>query len=194
MARKKGSDTSNGNRFILCAHIDTKKNTPGALDNAAGVAVLLALAERLQHYNGARDLEIVPFNGEDYYAVSGQMLYIKQNDNRFEDVDMVINIDAAGYKDSNTAVSFYNLTEDNTRKLLETASEYPSIVQGEAWYEGDHSIFLQQGVPCMAVTSSNLHEGVMYLSHTPEDTLDKVNQALLEDLVEYLFRLVGAVT
>ncbi|MGQ9927004.1 MAG: M28 family peptidase [Chloroflexaceae bacterium] len=33
--------------MILCAHLDTKIDTPGAADHAAGVAVLLALAEML---------------------------------------------------------------------------------------------------------------------------------------------------
>ena len=32
---------------VLCAHIDSKLNTPGALDNAAGVVTLLLLAELL---------------------------------------------------------------------------------------------------------------------------------------------------
>lgn len=33
--------------IVLCAHIDAKKDTPGALDNATGVATLLGLAELL---------------------------------------------------------------------------------------------------------------------------------------------------
>ena len=76
IARKKGEGKG---RLVLCAHIDTKKNTPGALDNATGVAVLMALAEQLRNYKGPNDIEIVAFNGEDYYSVPGQMLYLKQN-------------------------------------------------------------------------------------------------------------------
>ncbi len=189
VARKSGNGSNKG-RLIWCAHIDAKKNTPGALDNATGVAVLLSLAERFQQYTGAPDLELVAFNGEDYYAIPGQMLYLQQNEGTFEDIQMVINIDGAGYIDSNTSLSFYNLAEHNTTELLTTAGEFDTIVQGEEWYEGDHSMFLQQGIPCMAVTSSNLHETVMNISHTPEDTLDKVNQVLLEDLVDFLYRMI----
>ena len=36
-------------RIVLCAHLDTKLETPGAADNGAGVAVLLALAHSLAH-------------------------------------------------------------------------------------------------------------------------------------------------
>lgn len=194
VARKSGAETSHKDRLILCSHIDAKKNTPGAVDNATGVAVLLGLAEKLQQYNGTHNLELVVFNGEDYYAVPGQMLYLQQNEGKLQDVQMVINIDGAGHIDSRSALSFYNLPEKSTRETLEIASDFNTIVQGEEWYEGDHSMFLQQGVPCMAVTSSNLHEAVMNISHTPEDTLDQVNQVLLEDLVAFLHRMITHLT
>ncbi|SMP65921.1 M28 family peptidase [Anoxynatronum buryatiense] len=187
VARKIGTgQKTDRKRILICAHIDAKKTTPGALDNTTGVAVLLSLAEALQDYRGRDDLEIIPFNGEDYYAVSGQMNYLQQNDGKFDDIRLVINIDGAGHVDSRTALSFYNLSEDDIGKLLTTAGGFSSLEQGEAWYEGDHSIFLQQGVPCMTATSSNLRDGVMTISHTSHDTLDKVNLSLLEELVAFL--------
>ncbi|MDW7672352.1 MAG: hypothetical protein SCK57_13525 [Bacillota bacterium] len=98
----------------------------------------------------------------------------------------MINIDGAGYRDSRTALSFYNLPENRVSEIMETSGRFPTLVRGEEWYEGDHSIFLQQGVSCMAVTSSNLHEGVMMISHTPQDTLDQVDPALLIELAAFL--------
>jgi aminopeptidase YwaD len=188
VARKKRGGAG---RIILCAHIDTKKNTPGALDNASGVAVLLALAKELQQISGDCDLEIIAFNGEDYYAVPGQMLYIRQNNGSFEDVRLVINIDGAGHKDSNTALSFYNLPDEKIHVFMDTAGRFTTLIRGEDWYEGDHSIFVQQGVPCMAVTSSNVRDVVMNISHTPQDTPDKVDPVLLEDLTAYLELVVS---
>ncbi|MEN1761527.1 M28 family peptidase [Anoxynatronum sibiricum] len=191
VARKKGtSQETDRKRIIICAHIDAKNTTPGALDNATGVAVLLALAEALQEYKGHDDLEIIPFNGEDYYAVSGQMNYLQQNSGKFDDIRLLINIDGAGHVDANTALSFYNLSEEGIGKLLTTAGGFSSLEQGEAWYEGDHSIFLQQGVPCMTATSSNLRDGVMAISHTSHDTLDQVNLSLLEDLTRFLCEVI----
>ena len=63
--------------IVFCAHIDAKKDTPGALDNATGIATLLALSKLLTEYSGSLCIEIVAFNGEDYYAASGQMQYLK---------------------------------------------------------------------------------------------------------------------
>ncbi|MDZ4121379.1 MAG: M28 family peptidase, partial [Candidatus Cloacimonadaceae bacterium] len=70
---KKGS-------IILCAHLDTKIGTPGAIDNATGTAILIALMELLQDYQSDFLIEIVPFNGEDYYAASAEMLYLREKD------------------------------------------------------------------------------------------------------------------
>jgi len=191
VARKNGSGRG---RIIICAHIDTKKNTPGALDNATGVAVLLALAEELQQTALGHDLEIIAFNGEDYYAVPGQMLYLEQHPEGFQDVKLVINIDGAGHRNSRTALSFYNLPENRVSEIMENAGAFPTLINGEEWYEGDHSIFLQQGVPCMAVTSSNVREEVMIISHTPQDTLDQVDTHLLEDLVAFLKQVISEAT
>lgn len=179
IARKKGEGKG---RIILCAHIDTKGNTPGALDNAGGVSVLMELAKELKDYKLSCDIEIVPFNGEDYYSVPGQMLYLEQNNGDFQDVKMVINIDAAGHRDSKTALSFYNLQEDKANEIMKIAQRYQTIVRGEPWYESDHSMFAMQAVPCIAATSSNIRDVVMDITHTPQDTIEKIDPLLLKEL------------
>jgi aminopeptidase YwaD len=47
-------------RIVITAHIDSKKGSPGAIDNATGVVVLLLLADLLKDYSGKRQIEIVP--------------------------------------------------------------------------------------------------------------------------------------
>jgi len=54
-----------GRRIVVSAHIDAKKGTPGAIDNATGVVVLLLLADLLKDYDGERLIELAAFNGED---------------------------------------------------------------------------------------------------------------------------------
>lgn len=180
IARNKGEGKG---RLVLCAHIDTKENTPGALDNATGVAVLLGLANKLRAYKCHYDIEIIAFNGEDYYSVPGQMLYMNQNSDNLGDIKLVINIDGAGHRDSKSAISFYNLEDDDIDKVMSSIENYSTIIRGDVWYEGDHSMFLQQGVPCVAVTSSNVREAVMSISHTPKDTINNVDDSLLNELI-----------
>jgi aminopeptidase YwaD len=66
---QKGKES--GGRMVITAHIDAKKGTPGAIDNASGVVILLLLADLLKDHDGNKLIEIVVLNGEDYYAVPG---------------------------------------------------------------------------------------------------------------------------
>lgn len=84
---------------MITAHIDTKIGTPGAIDNGTGVTVLLLLAELLKDHSFNYLIELVVLNGEDYYSAPGQIRYIEQNEGRFSDILLNINIDGAGYKE-----------------------------------------------------------------------------------------------
>ena len=79
---------SNHGKIIVCAHMDTKYHTQGALDNAVGVAVLLEAAERLVNSN--YNIDIVPFNGEEYYEASGEVEYLKYMNSGKDRVSLVI--------------------------------------------------------------------------------------------------------
>jgi aminopeptidase YwaD len=177
-----------GERVILSAHIDTKKGTPGAIDNGTGVVVLLLLAELLGDYRGERLLEIVPFNGEDYYAAPAQMLYLKEYLPKYERVLLNINIDGAGYKDGISAFSFYNLPEDLLRKARAIVEAYPGIKEGGQWYQGDHTMFLQQGIPAMAVSSEWFSDNIddQHITHTPRDRYEIVDHAKVVEIASAL--------
>jgi len=64
-------------RIVFCAHYDSKLDTPGAYDNAAGVGVLLALAEVLSERQHRHTLEWVAFTGEEGAGL-GDMEYARQ--------------------------------------------------------------------------------------------------------------------
>jgi aminopeptidase YwaD len=175
-------------RIVITAHIDAKKGTPGAIDNASGVVVLLLLAELLGNYDGDRSIELVALNGEDYYAVPGQMLYLAQNQHHFHEILLNINIDGAGYKDGGTAFSFYNLPEEIENQAKEVINLYGGITVGCPWIQGDHSIFIQKGCPAMAVSSQWFadHIDCQEITHTPKDNLDIVDTRKLVEIAQAL--------
>ena len=158
-------------RIVVSAHIDAKKGTPGAIDNATGVITLLLLAGLLRDYAGERQIELVAFNGEDYYAVPGQMNYIAANHDRFGSMILDINIDGAGYHEGPSAFSVFNLPEELSVKLTKAMEGYPGITTGPQWPQGDHSIFVQFGVPAVAVTSKWFIDNMenQDVTHTPKD-------------------------
>jgi aminopeptidase YwaD len=171
-------------KIVVTAHIDAKKGTPGAIDNATGVIVLLLLADLLKDYKGDKMIEIVAFNGEDYYAVPGQMNYIAANQDSFGQVLLNINIDGAGFKEGPSAFSLFNLPDHLNSTIHATISQFPGICEGVLWPQGDHSIFLQFGVPAIAVSSRWFIDNVndQDITHTPKDNVEIVDCSKLVEI------------
>lgn len=190
----KGTDGSQ--RYAVSAHIDAKIGTPGAIDNATGVIILLLLAEVLEDYTGGPVIELLPFNGEDYYAASGQMLYLHQNVGKWDTVKLNINIDGAGYYQGPSALSLLEVPDEISLIAREMLNDSPEIVEGGPWYQGDHSIFLQQGVPAIAATSLWFLENIetQEVTHTPADHPGIVDCKKITDLADFISNLLLALT
>jgi len=179
-------------RIVITAHIDAKKGAPGAIDNATGVITLLLLAALLKDYHGDKLLEIVAFNGEDYYAVPGQMDYIRKSQAYFQNIVLNINIDGAGYNKGKSAFSFFNLPE-SLRAIADGAlAKYNGITEGIQWFQGDHSIFVQLRCPAIAVSSQWLieHMDSQEITHTPKDDIDIVDCRRIVEIAEGLSWLI----
>ena len=195
-------------RMLVCAHMDTKYDTPGALDNAAGVAVMMAVMQRLQADASLTAVEFVPFNGEEYFGVSGQLAYLEclRADRRrgvtaadrhldlpdapeepTSPVELVLNIDGVGLRGSGTALSSHNSPKLDLCGLPGSGAQ---IAHGEPWVAGDHSIFAFRGIPCLALTSSTIMTDGITLTHTPADTVEKIDFELLEVTADAAAELV----
>lgn len=171
-------------KIVITAHIDAKKNIPGAIDNATGVVVLFLLAELLNNYRGKYQIELVAFNGEDYFAVPGQMDYIASKKGDFSDVLLNINIDGAGYFGGKSAFSFFDLPQEFHEEACQVLEKFEDITEGIQWVQGDHSIFVQFGRPAIAISSEwfiNNFES-QTITHTDKDNLSIVNPEKLVDI------------
>jgi len=177
---RKGGDL--GRKVVICAHLDAKDGTPGALDNGTGVVVLLLLAELLKDYSGRLGVEIVALNGEDHYSAQGQIEYINGIGDRFNDILLAINLDAPGYRQDITAFSLYECPEKIADTIREVLSSRPDVVEGEQWYQGDHSIFIQNQVPAMAITSDKFMWLSTHITHTSKDRPELVDYDKLVDI------------
>ncbi len=184
--RKAGKSTG---KIVICAHMDTKYNTPGALDNASGVAVLLKVAELLKDVKCS--IDIVPFNGEEYYGACGELEYLKLIDSQSDNIELMINIDSPCHKGAKTAISSYNLPENISLITNSLMDGNKAIIQGQTWYAGDHAPFVFRGIPCLAVSSSDLFNGALEYTHTPKDTLDTIDFEMVNSTAEYLAEVIS---
>jgi len=181
-----------GDRIVITAHIDAKKGTPGATDNATGVTVLLLLAHLLQDYDGPRNIELVAFNGEDYYSAPGQILYVRENQDQWDSILLNINIDGAGYREGPSAFSFFQMPDLTKQLILDVMEQHDEIQEGRPWVQGDHSIFVQFGRPALAVTSQWFLDNMesQKITHTPDDNLGIVNARRLTEIAHALSEII----
>jgi aminopeptidase YwaD len=185
---RKGSDARR--QAVLFAHIDAKKGTPGALDNATGISTLLLLAELLRDRRGTPTIEIVALNGEDYYGAPGEKLWVAANAGRFDEIVLGINMDGAGYRDGKTAYSLYGCPPEMEALIRQTFGSYPDLVEGEQWYQSDHSLFVMNRRPALAFTSEGMAALWTEVAHTAGDRPELVDPARLAGIAQALHELL----
>ncbi len=90
-----------GGRLLLGAHYDSAIGSPGANDNASGVAVVLAIAERLVRAPPQRGVRIALFPNEEppHFArrTMGSRVYAARAAERSELPEAAIILDSVGY-------------------------------------------------------------------------------------------------
>jgi len=179
-------------RVVLFAHIDSRMGTPGANDNASGTATLLVLAELLADYSGRLGVEIVAVNGEDYYGANGEVRWVASNAGRFGEIRLGINLDDVAYCEGRSAYSLYGCPDGLARAIRGSLSPYTGLVEGDAWYQGDHMLFVANHVPAVAVTDELVQELMVEITHTPLDTIEIVDPGKIATLAEALRGLIAA--
>jgi aminopeptidase YwaD len=173
----RSSNKSGSSRVVLCAHFDTMINTPGASDNAAGVAVMLALAETLRTENLPYDLEFVAFNGEEYLPI-GDDEYLRRSGDSLDDILFAVNIDGIGPAYASSTITMMAAGPAFRCQVEQISAAFPGVVWVEPWLESNHSTFAMRGVPALAFSS----RGARRLAHTPNDALHMISTAKMEEV------------
>lgn len=86
-----------GPKLVIGAHYDTFPGSPGANDNASGMAVLLALAQELSRSGCDKAVEVVFFDAEES-GRAGSIAYLAECSS--EEVAGMVNLDVCGYGDT----------------------------------------------------------------------------------------------
>jgi aminopeptidase YwaD len=175
-------------RIVFCAHYDTKVDTPGAYDNAAGVGVLLTLAELLSQKKHRHTLEWVAFTGEEGSGL-GDMEYARnarRTSNGFDQVTTALNFDGVGPFTGTTTVASFAASQAFETLLDEMIRNYPGVIRVEPWPASDHYIFYSNGTPSLAFSS----KGIRDIYHTLSDTFEWISGEKLAEAVQLALDLI----
>ena len=114
----------------------------------------------------------------------GQMKYIEEEQALFGQIFWNINIDGAGLIKSDTSISLMQMPDKCEKVWFNQILNSPGFKLGKPWFQGDHSIFLQHGIPAVAISSNWLlnNLSVQRITHTYDDTPDLVDVSKLVNI------------
>ena len=179
VARRPGAAPPGSARVkaVLMAHFDTRINTPGAVDNGGGTAVLLTLAQTLASVILSFDLEFVAFNGEEYLPMGDDEYVRRAGAAAFDAIWLALNLDGVGPANGHNTIAQFNLTPAASARLTQICARFAGLQWVEPWPESNHSTFAFRGVPALALSSS----GATAVAHFPTDTLTQISGARLAE-------------
>jgi aminopeptidase YwaD len=182
---------NNERRVVISGHIDSRRGSPGAIDNATGVVVLMLIAELLSEYGGTLGVELVPFNGEDDYAAPGEMAYLADKGARLkEEVVLNVNVDGVGWRGHPAEVSLYECPEAIVLAARAELEGRALVVEGDAWPQSDHMVFVMRGIPAVALTTADAAGLRMEIAHTEADVPAQVDSDVVVASARYVADLV----
>lgn len=114
--------------IILSAHIDSA-GTPGAQDNASGVAVVLELAQHLSRLDLPFRLRFVFFGAEEV-GLLGSRAYLEQHRADLQHCQLLFNLDSVGGKEIYIDMRGAVQNVSPTRGVSQMAREYAAKASG----------------------------------------------------------------
>ena len=214
------SSQGSGSLIILGAHVDSVQGTPGADDNASGVAVLLEAARLLARTKVRAQVLICAFNLEELNMI-GSSYFASKLKLAGAKVEAMISLEMVGYTDSRPGSqkyplglkAFYPDRGDfigvignwNSAGLLRKFSRQMRQVRGlpvetlsvpgngglvPAVRLSDHSPFWDAGYPALMVTDTSFFRNPHY--HGSTDTLETLNLDFMAKVCEGVIRAMLA--
>lgn len=205
-----------GASFLVGAHWDAVPGTPGADDNASGVAVLLETARLLSQVRLRSPVLFCAFNLEELNMI-GSTHFAKKLKTAGAKVDGMISLEMVGYTDSRPGRQrypfglkwFYPDRADfiglignwNSSSLLSRFARHMRAVQGLPVETlsvpgngalipearlSDHSPFWDQGYPALMITDTAFLRNPHY--HSATDTLETLNLEFMAKVCEGVIR------
>ncbi|MDP2856702.1 MAG: M20/M25/M40 family metallo-hydrolase [Bacillota bacterium] len=170
---------------IIGGHYDCHDNSHGALDNGAGVAMLLEMA-RILSQSGVqfrKTIRFVFFAVEEMACV-GSSFYVLRHREELDRIHLFMNIDGVGHPGGKTfdTQGFADLTQYIYGVSQDMGYDFPLPSPA---FSGDSVSFVVGGVPTAALKSSRTPGMFNYVGkietgedrgwgHTPADTIDKI--------------------
>lgn len=167
--------------IIVGAHYDSVPGSPGANDNASGVAAALEAARVLATANPPRTVQFVLFSGEEL-GLFGSAAYATENR---AGVVAMVNLDMVGWGSRLMVGNSPGRDETVVNTALRVAEELGIPATRFRLGASDHASFERVGIPAVF-----LHRGIDPYYHKPSDVPSIVDPRHLEEAARLVVGLL----
>lgn len=184
--------TSNSEDYVIFgAHYDSERGSPGAIDNATGVALSLTLAYKLSQLKERNiNFMIVLFDQEEDGAL-GSKAFAKKLKNENVNVHSVHTIDMVGWDDNKNRALEIQLPNFYLETLYKKVSEdYNSTIHIVNYASSDYESFLDLNFTTVGVSEECTKGDTTPFYHKSTDTYDTVNFDYLSFSTHFMYSVM----
>jgi aminopeptidase YwaD len=177
---------------VVGAHYDGHDISQGAVDDAAGTAILIEAARVLAPLAGQlrRTVRFEAYSAEELGVLGSTRYVASLGPDELARVEFMLNLDG-GALNSGRGLDLQALPElEPLFGTLAREMGYPLSLRRQIGTASDHFPFLIQGVPAASLFSRRPPGEGRGFGHTRADTLDKVDEAELRESAMVVARLV----
>jgi Zn-dependent M28 family amino/carboxypeptidase len=133
-------------RVVVGAHYDTQLESPGAADNATGLAALLGIARAWAGLRPPRTIELIAFGVEEPAAWGASHFVARRNP---KTIAAMVNLDALGppIDATRTIVADPRLTAFAAESAAATGWQVEQQLDAREFPYADHAPFIAAGIP-----------------------------------------------
>lgn len=177
----KSSDT-----VLICAHHDTHPLSPGATDDAAGVAILLEIARILAQRKPNLSYQFVSFGGEEL-GLRGSWAYASRV--KLDEIKLCINLDSIGELPGMLlASSAGNKEMIDWISSLAMKNHYPARCIRTSTSGGTNIVFAANGIPTIHLASHGITSEKV--SHSQNDTVDLLTPFTIDKIGRFAYSII----
>lgn len=168
--------------ILVTAHYDSVRDVPGAVDNAGGAALAMAIARELGGVKLKRTVRFALFSGEEL-GLRGSLAYVERHKDELKNIILVVNLDVhGGALGSSAAIVSGSKT---LKSYVESKAKEVGVnlSVSEDVMSSDSTSFVWKGIPAVNFFRSS---GSGHDMHTERDASNHLHPLA--------FRLIGEFT
>lgn len=178
--------------IVLGAHYDSVINSPGADDNASGVAVSLSIASEISELDTRNTHLLVVFFDQEEDESAGSKAFIRKLKRDGLTIRSMHNIDMIGWDGDEDRNFEVDVSTDEMEAIYRSAASKSGVTVSRATYNSaDHLPFREAGIEAVCVSEEYTTGDFTPHYHKPSDTLDTLDFDYMESMTTIMVDVIA---